>query len=136
MTGKYESFSGQVKSRLLPHSLLEGALEWLVECLPRRIIKVGLVPTNDISVVNVSKGEFNAIGDAPRFEMVFDSATPLKSGWYYLEAALVRNNGNLETSIRVNIRHEDKESIISLPIPTNRRGTVREVFFCLPMFRY
>lgn len=136
MMDKYESFSGQVKSRLLPHSLLEGTLEWLVECLPRRIIKVGLVPTDDISVVNASKGEFNAIGDAPRFEMVFDLAPPLQSGWYYLEAALVRNNGNRETSIRADIRHEDKESSVSLPIPTNRRGTVREVFFCLPMLRY
>jgi hypothetical protein len=136
MMGGYESFSRQVKSRLLPPSSLEGALERLVECLPRRIIKVELKPANDISVVNASKGEFNSIGDAPRFEMVFDLATSLQSGWYYLEAALVRNNGNLETSIRVNIRHEDKESIISLPIPTNRRGTVREVFFCLPMFRY
>ena len=115
-----------MKARLLPLSPYEKLLEWLVECLPRRVIEVGLKPTSDIVAINERKGEYISTY-APSFEMIFPSESNL-NGWYYLEAALVRNNGNREANIRIKIRDDDQESI-TIPIPTNLRGTVREVFF-------
>lgn len=127
MTVGLEPLLGQVKSRLLPLSLWESVLEWLVERLPRRLIMVELKPNDGVVVINEGKGEYKATGYAPRFAMTFMSAAP-QGGWYYLEAALVRNNGSREASIRADIRGERKESI-TIPIPTNLRGTVREVFY-------
>jgi len=127
MTEALDPFTAQIKARLLPLSPLGKAMEWLVERLPRRLIRIVLKPTNDIEAINESKGEYKAISKAPSFEMMFMSASP-QGGWYYLEAALVRNNGSREASIRADIRDEYIESI-TLPIPTNLRGTVREVFY-------
>ena len=97
----------QVKARLLPLSPYEKLLEWLVECLPRRVIEVGLKPTSDIVAINERKGEYISTY-APSFEMIFPSESNL-NGWYYLEAALVRNNGNREANIRIKIRDDDQE---------------------------
>lgn len=131
-----EPFIGQVKLRLLPLSPLVFALEWLIERLPRHLIKVELKPNDDIAFINKNKGEYKATGNTPSFEMIFAPASP-QGGWYYLEAALVRNTGNREASIRADIpshtdiQSEDKKSI-TIPIPTNLRGTVREIFY-LPL---
>lgn len=130
MTVALESFLGQVKSRLLPLSPLTCALEWLIERLPRRLIKVELKPADGVAVLNESKGEFKANSDSPSFEMTLVPASS-QGGWHYLEAALVRNNGSREACIRADIRGEGKESI-TIPIPTNLRGTVREVFYLPP----
>lgn len=127
MTAKLDSHLWQVKSRLLPLSLLETILEWFVECLPRRLIRVELKLNIDVAVINESRGEYKASGFAPSFEMTFMPSSP-QEGWYYLEAALVRNNGSREASIRADIRSESKKSI-TIPIPANLRGTVREVFY-------
>lgn len=127
MTVTLEPLLGQVKSRLLPLSPLESTLEWLIECLPRRLIRVELKSTDDVTAINESKGEYKANSNAPSFEMKFAQDSP-QSGWYYIEAALVRNNGSREASIRADICGEGQESI-NIPIPTNLRGTVREVFF-------
>ncbi|NTU99459.1 hypothetical protein HGA64_05670, partial [Candidatus Falkowbacteria bacterium] len=116
----------QVKSRLLPLTPWESILEWLVERLPRLLIRVDLTPNDNIVVVNESKGEYRGITNAPSFEMTFAPA-PHHGGWYYLEAALVRNNGSREASIHVDRGRGDKKT--TLPIPANLRGTVREVFF-------
>ena len=125
-----ESFSRQVKSRLYPLSVLETVLEWLVERLPRRLILVEFKSSHDVAVISESKGEYKATGNSPSFEMVFSIGVP-QCGWYYLEAALSRNNGNRETSIRADMRGKAHESI-SITIPTNLRGTVREIFFLPP----
>jgi O-antigen biosynthesis protein len=130
MTVALEPLLGQVKSRLLPLSPLASALEWLIERLPRHLIRVELKPNNDVSVINESMGEYNATGNTPGFEMTFAPASP-QGGWYYLEAALVRNNGSREASIRADILGEGIESF-TVPIPTNLRGTVREVFYLPP----
>lgn len=127
MTVALDPLLGQVESRLLPLSPLASALEWLVERLPRRLIKVELKPADDVAVINESKGEYKATGNAPIFVMTFAPASP-QGGWYYLEAALVRNNGNREASIRAHLRGDGKESL-TIPIPANLRGTVREVFY-------
>lgn len=116
----------QVKSRLLPLSPVGRALEWLVECLPRRLMRVQLESRDDIEVINEGKGEYKSTSDTPSFEMRLSPA-PAR-GWYYLEAALSRNNGSREASIRVTILGEGSETLV-IPIPTNLRGTVREVFF-------
>lgn len=131
MTVALESFLGKVKSRLLPLSPLTCALEWLIERLPRRLIKVELKPADGVAVLNESKGEFKANSDAPSFEMTLVPPASFQGGWHYLEAALVRNNGSREANIRADILGEGKESI-TIPIPTNLRGTVREVFYLPP----
>jgi glycosyltransferase involved in cell wall biosynthesis len=130
MTVALELLPGQVKSRLLPLSPLASALEWLIERLPRRLIKVELKSADGVVILNESKGEFKSTSDAPSFEMTLVPASS-QGGWHYLEAALVRNNGSREANIRANIRGEGKESI-TIPIPTNLRGTVREVIYLPP----
>lgn len=130
MTDMVESLIWQVKSRLLPLSPLESILEWLIETLPRRFIRVGIKPSSDIAVINEPKGEYKATGFAPSFEMMLEIDSNV-GGWYYLEAALVRNNGNREAYIRVGTSDRDKKNI-SIPIPTNLRGTVREVLYLPP----
>lgn len=133
MTTVSEPLLEQVKSRLLPLSALMIAVERLIERLPRRLIRVELKPTDDVAVINVSKGDYKATGNAPFFVMTLEPASP-QGGWYYLEAALVRNNGSREASICADIRYEGKEKI-TIPIPTNLRGTVREVFYLPPNVR-
>ena len=113
----------QVKSRLLPPSPLESALERLIESLPRHLVSVSMTTERDVVVLSESKGEYKAIGDAPRFELTI-SPSP-RAGWYYLEAALVRNNGSREAHILV-VTDQGQHTI---PIPTNLRGTVREVIY-------
>jgi O-antigen biosynthesis protein len=124
MTVALDHIVGQIKSRLLPLSPLMLVLEWLIERLPRQLIRIELKPTDHVAVINESQGEYEATGNTPSFEMIFAPALPQR-GWYYLEAALVRNNGNREAGIRADIRGES----ITIPIPTNLRGTVREVFY-------
>jgi glycosyltransferase involved in cell wall biosynthesis len=126
MTVELDPLLGQVKSRLLPLSPMASALEWLIERLPRRLIRVGLKPDNHVVVINESKGEYKATGNAPSFELTF---VPMSSrgAWYYLEAALVRHNGSRETYIVADIRGNKER--FTIPISTNLRGTVREVIY-------
>lgn len=126
MTSTGAALVSQVKSRLLPLSPLESALERLVESLPRRLVSVSMTTERDVVVLSDSKGEYKAIGAAPRFELTI-SPSP-RAGWYYLEAALVRNNGSRDAHILV-VTDQGQHTI---PIPTNLRGTVREVI-CLPI---
>lgn len=114
----------QVKARLLPLSTVERFLEKLIEALPRRNVCASITPVADVAVLSQAKGEYKATGEAPRFALNFEVA--IQPGWYYLEAALVRNNGSPDAAIEVIAR---ERSIIA--IPTNLRGSVREVF-CLP----
>ena len=125
MTNKPNNFSSQVKSRLLPLSQLESILEWLIELLPRKQLVADIVPSLDILITSKAKGEYISLGDSPSFKLLLP--TNSFGSWYYLEAALVRNNGNREASIKAYVDLEAKQSI-SIPIPTNLRGTIREVF--------
>ena len=130
MTTSPETLFLLVKSRLLPLSTWLNTVERLIERLPRCLIQLELVPADEVEVIDVIKGDYKSTGTTPSFAMTFTPAS-LQGGWYYLEAALVRNNGSREASICADIRHAGKESI-SIPIPTNLRGTVREVFYLPP----
>ncbi|TAJ95682.1 MAG: glycosyltransferase [Gammaproteobacteria bacterium] len=115
--------SEDIKARLLPLSPLLGALEWILEHLPRQLIKVRLEANTQVKVVAEERGEFQAVGMSPGFALCVDPSEP-KEGWYYLEAALVRNTGNREAAIQVDVRDGERRII---PIPTNLRGSIREV---------
>lgn len=130
MTSKPINFSSQVKSRLLPLSLLESILEWLVERLPRKQLIANIVPSVEILVISEARGEYISLGNSPSFELSLPTNSIFGS-WYYIEAALVRNNGNREACISACIDMETKKNI-TIPIPTNLRGTVREVFYLPP----
>lgn len=113
-----------VKSRLFPLSPIMKQIEYLIELLPRIRYKVKIDPVKEIVVLNEKKGQFKSLGPSPRFELL--SEKEYKSGWYYLEAALTNNNGNREANLYAvdTYGHE-----MVLPIPSNLRGSVREVIF-------
>lgn len=114
----------QVKTQLLPLPRWEAALERVIERLPRRLIPVEFDKIHDIAILDQQQGKYQALGIAPCFTL---SLAPFSSGsWYYLEGALVRNNGSREATLVVKT---DDEKLHSVLIPTNLRGTVREVFF-------
>ena len=120
-----QSYSFQlVKSRLFPLSSLMKRIEYLIELLPRIRYKVKIDPVQEIAVLNEKKGQFKSLGHSPRFELLTESE--YKGGWYYFEAALTNNNGNREANLYAVDRH-GHESVI--PIPSNLRGSVREVIF-------
>lgn len=116
-----------VKSRLLPLPPLARAFEQLLEMLPRKLVAVALEPACDIQVLNHEKGYYKSTGNAPWFHMELDPA-PDKGGWYYLEASLVRNSGNRRATIYAEVSGKPSDAI-DVPIPTNLRGSVREVFY-------
>ena len=89
----------QIKSRLLPLTPLTAALERLLERLPRQLIQVELKQTPEVSVVNEGRGEYMSRSDEPLFEMILTPASQ-QGGWYYLEAALTRNDGSRTACIR------------------------------------
>ena len=92
MTILTEPILAQVKSRLSPLFSLMMIKERLIECLPWKFIRIDLKATDDLAVINVSKGEYHATVNAAVFDMMIAPASP-KGGWYNLEAALVRNHG-------------------------------------------
>jgi GT2 family glycosyltransferase len=120
MPGK--EIKSYVKASLLQLSLINTILEKLVEIFPRRIVCAVITPVSDLIVYSSIKGEYKAISKSPRFSLEFKDES--MSGWYYLEASLVRNNGSRISYIEVIGSNRYKISI-----PTNLRGTVREVFF-------
>lgn len=114
-----------VKAMLLPLLPLDAALERLVESLPRRWVGSRLVPGQDIETLDESKGEYRATGANPCFDLILDPSAR-QGGWFYLEAALVRHNGNRKASLQVEVQGDPVQSFV-WPVSTNRRGTVREV---------
>lgn len=115
--------SHDVKALLLPVSRLESLLETLIELLPRQKKQVTLTPLKEIEVLSLKRGEFKSIGNTPSFTM--DLAGGIKPGWYYLEAALARNNGSRVASIVADLGSLRKK----LLIPSVLRGSIREVIF-------
>lgn len=115
--------SYDVKAHLLPVSRFESLLEKLIELLPRQKKQVALTPIQEIEVLSLNRGEFKSTGNTPTFTM--DLVGGVKRGWYYLEAALTRNNGSRVATIVVDVgNHKQK-----LLIPSILRGSIREVIF-------
>lgn len=110
-----------IKERLLPPTPIESVLEFLVELLPRRNVCASLAPIADITVLSEAQGEYQSTSDTPRFGVNFENG--VRAGWYYVESALVRHNGSREAAIEV----VTSTGASIIPIPTNLRGSVREV---------
>jgi len=102
-------------------------LESLLLLLPRRWIAVTLRPETDIKSIDPIRGEWAAMGADPRFSLKWGSAT-IQSGWYYLEAALTRHTGNRVARLYFDLG-DGVGAASHIPIPSNRRGSVREVFY-------
>ncbi len=99
-------------------------IEYLIELLPRMRYKVKIDPIQELAVLNANKGQFKSLGHSPRFELLPEFE--YKGGWYYLETALTNNNGNREANLYA-LNDTGYEQII--PIPSNLRGSVREVIW-------
>ena len=109
-----------IKARLFPLTPVEYRLEWLIERLPRTRIAIDLTPHTDLHPLDPDRQEYKADGENASFKF-----SPLPSGWYYLEAAITRHNGDRTARIHgVTLIGQ----IFDIPIPSNLRGTVREVF--------
>ena len=102
-------------------------LERMLRLLPSQFHSVQPLPTSDIKVINQSSGDYYAISEHPRFQLITQSSG-LSAGWFYLEAALVRHDGNRIAKLYVDRGrgYLDEDSIF---IPSNRRGTIREVVY-------
>lgn len=113
-----------IKSRLFPLSPLVKRIEFLIEKLPRVRYKIVLKPFYEIAVLNERKKQYKSLGKSPRFEL--HSSDDYLVGWYYFETALTNNNGNRDANLYCmngdGIEH-------TIPIPSNLRGSVREVIF-------
>lgn len=112
-----------VKSRLFPLPPFVRFLESVIEQLPRRFVQVHLDPFCDVAILDGELGEYKATGERPSFSL---ELTPelVQGGWFYLEAALVRHTGDREARL-----YGLDGDGFEIPIPSNLRGTVREVFF-------
>lgn len=113
-----------VKSRLFPLSPTMKRVEYLLELLPRIRYRVKIKPIQELAILNERKGQYKSLGHAPRFELLIESE--YKGGWYYLEAALTNNNGNREANLYA---LDDTGNELIIPIPSNLRGSIREVIF-------
>lgn len=115
----------RVKARLYPLTPFAGFLEFLVERLPRRCVEVHLEPAEDLA--SLGQGEYRSTGKNPTFTI---APTPpiAAGGWFYLEAALVRHTGDREAMIH-GIGPAPACEAFHCPIPSNLRGTIREVVF-------
>ena len=117
----------EVQSMLLPLSSVERVLERTIMMLGRKFLEVELVPDGDVEIIDPEKGQYDSTGNDPRFSMKIGSYPP-REGWYYLEAALTRPNGDRTAKIYVDRGrgYSEPECIF---IPSNLRGSIREVFY-------
>lgn len=113
------------RDRLLPPNAIEKKLQALIELLPRELVGSALRPLENIRAIDSRTGLYLSGGDAPIFEI--ETAEFLSSGWYYLEVALTRNNGGRKAHLF--FEYEDQRAHDRILIPSNLRGSVREVFF-------
>lgn len=116
-----------VKERLYPLSKITKGLEWLIERLPRKRVTVKLSPLANVVEIDERSGEFKATSKEPVFKIEIDPLLA-KGGWFYLEAALVRHTGDREARL-FGKGGDNGDSAFEIPIPSNLRGTVREVFY-------
>lgn len=115
-----------VKSQLLPLSPLERVLEKIIEMLPRQFLEVELAPIGDVAIVDAECGKYESKGNDPRFAMRIEGDS-IRAGWYYLEAALTRPNGDRTAKIYIDYGRGFNESD-AIFVPSNLRGSIREVF--------
>lgn len=123
------SFS-EIKQQLLPLTPLQAALEALVEHLPRHRLQMKLKPLSQIQVQNEAIGTYVSTGNSPTFSVI--TTTRWIVGWYYFETALARNSGSRSAYINCYAdgrSHSSSEPLVTIPIASNLRGTVREVIF-------
>lgn len=117
----------RVKARLYPLTPFVQFLEWLIERLPRKLVLMRLKPQDNIIEIGEKTGEYRAISEEPYFQVEVDPELA-RGGWFYLEAALTRHTGDREA--RFFGKEGDKgHSEFEIPIPSNLRGTVREVLY-------
>lgn len=115
----------RVKARLYPLTPFTKFLEFLVELLPRRLVDLRLEPTQDLAPLG--KGEYRSTGRNPSFAIAPNPHISA-GGWFYLEAALVRHTGDREALV-YGLGPAPGCREFACPIPSNLRGTVREVIF-------
>lgn len=118
-------FKEDIKARLLQLGPVELVLEKLIEKLPRKLIKISLIPCNCIHLIDERKMAYKSLGNMPTFSLV--PSTHFQTGWYYLEAAITRNNGSREAYLL--IKSANTREIQQITIPSNLRGSVREVVY-------
>jgi O-antigen biosynthesis protein len=119
-----------VKSRLLPLAPREAAMERFIERFPRRWVTADLTPLKSIAVIDAGKGEYRSAGTDACFVLTLDGVGQ-EGGWFYVEAALVRHNGNRLACLKVETT-DSSDRRFDWPITTNLRGSIREVIYLPP----
>lgn len=117
----------KVQRMLSPLPPLARRFERIVTLLPRKYQPAELLVDSDINIIEVKRGVYQALSSTPFFQLIFGS-TIIPSGWFYLEAALARHNGNRVARLYYNLGQGFNESH-SVFVPTNLRGTIREVIY-------
>lgn len=116
-----------VRSKLLPPTQFERLLERLIEALPRSLIGVELIPGPDVQIIDGDRQIYHSTSSDPAFSLYLKDDAP-KQGWYYLEAALTRHNGDRIAKLYIDCGNGYRE-IDAIFIPSNLRGSIREVFY-------
>jgi len=124
----YKLLIKSVRRKLLPApSLFVQWLEQLLQLLPSQFHPVQRLPINDVKAINLDNGDYYATADHPCFQLIAESSPPT-GDWFYLEAALIRHGGNRIAKLYVD-RGRGYVEEDSIFIPSNRRGTIREVVY-------
>ena len=108
----------------MPLPIWEAILERLIELLPRTFIPLNCEGNNDIIPLKHQSGFFQVIGKSPKFTLHHWRLH--QRGWFYIEGALVRNNGDRRAYFQLELKDQ---TLLTIPVPTNLRGTIREVIF-------
>lgn len=101
--------------------------EHVLTLLPRLSFLTSLTIESNVVVVSFESSSFRATKNPPLFKLEFESKI-IPHGWFCLEAKLTRHNGNRIAKLFYALGNGSNESDY-ISIPTNRRGTIREVFF-------
>ena len=115
------------RKTFVPLPPLVRKLEQILTLLPRKYQSTELLVDSYISIIEVKRGIFQSLSSTPLFQLIFEPTT-VPNGWIYLEAALVRHNGNRVARLYYNLGQGFNESD-SIFVPTNLRGTIREVIY-------
>ena len=118
----------RVKAKLYPLNNFSRFLEFLVERLPRRVVDLQFSLAEDL--ITFGAGEYRSTGVNPSFA-VEPIPGIMSGGWFYLECALVRHTGEREAALH-GFGAPPACRKFSCPIPSNLRGTIREVVFIPP----
>lgn len=118
----------KVQNMLNPLPPLVQRIERILTLLPRKYQPVSLLAETDVGSEVVEAAVFQAIiNSTPCFKLIFESNTR-PHGWFYLEAALTRHNGSRLAKLYYN-RGSGFNDTVSITIPSNRRGSIREVIY-------